>query len=466
MSAGASNAATGFDPETEEPLYRITLGRPGTSHALRIAARLGLPPEVVSDATRHIAPERLRVTELLAEAEAAEEHAAEERARAATERAATEEARRTAEARTGELEAEIERVRASASAERERALADAEQELGGTRADLDALRAEIRAARRLERERRAASTPRALAKERERDRRLGAASERAARAGRSLRAADEPPEVTAPLAAGDTVVAPSLGVRGTIAEIVRDEAVVVGRGGLRVRVPLERLRPDRDGQSDTPIEPAVTIRAPAPTDARRARRTRAYRAGVPRGGPRVRRHRRARRARRAPRDPRPRHRGRPQRSPRRAHAPPPRLVPRVGLCGRGDRRAARLTVSRAANTGRNRPVRALVLVLLSAALARWQRHHRASTTSTSTIEGASGDAAAGKEVFASAGCGGCHTFSAAGSSGSVGPNLDDASPSFDKVVSQVMNGGGPMPSFNGDLTPQQIQDVAAFVSGS
>ncbi len=267
VSAGASNAATGFDPETEEPLYRITLGRPGTSHALRIAARLGLPPEVVSDATRHIAPERLRVTELLAEAEAAEEHAAEERARAATERAATEEARRTAEARTGELEAEIERVRASASAERERALADAEQELGGTRADLDALRAEIRAARRLERERRAASTPRALAKERERDRRLGAASERAARAGRSLRAADEPPEVTAPLAAGDTVVAPSLGVRGTIAEIVRDEAVVVGRGGLRVRVPLERLRPDRDGQSDTPIEPAVTIRAPAPTDA-------------------------------------------------------------------------------------------------------------------------------------------------------------------------------------------------------
>ena len=43
-SDGAANAATGFDPETEEPLYRIALGRPGTSHALRIAARLGLPP--------------------------------------------------------------------------------------------------------------------------------------------------------------------------------------------------------------------------------------------------------------------------------------------------------------------------------------------------------------------------------------------------------------------------------------
>ena len=90
----------------------------------------------------------------------------------------------------------------------------------------------------------------------------------------------------------------------------------------------------------------------------------------------------------------------------------------------------------------------------------------ASTTTTSTTSGGKGDAAAGKEIFASAGCGGCHTFSAAGSTGSVGPNLDDASPSFDKVVAQVTDGGGAMPSFRDDLKPQQIQDVAAFVSGS
>ncbi len=75
-------------------------------------------------------------------------------------------------------------------------------------------------------------------------------------------------------------------------------------------------------------------------------------------------------------------------------------------------------------------------------------------------------AAAGKEVFATAGCGGCHTLSAAGSTGSVGPNLDELAPSFDAVVTQVTNGGGAMPSFKDDLTEQQIQDVAAFVSGS
>ena len=32
----------------------------------------------------------------------------------------------------------------------------------------------------------------------------------------------------------------------------------------------------------------------------------------------------------------------------------------------------------------------------------------------------------GKAIFASAGCGGCHTLKAAGASGNVGPNLDDA----------------------------------------
>ena len=66
-------------------------------------------------------------------------------------------------------------------------------------------------------------------------------------------------------------------------------------------------------------------------------------------------------------------------------------------------------------------------------------------------------------VFASAGCGGCHTFEAAGSSGSVGPNLDDASPSFDAVVTQVTNGGGGMPPYKDQLSEQQIADVTAYV---
>ena len=76
---GAANAATGLDPVTHAPLYRIVLGRPGTSHALQTAERLGLDESIVADARSRVEPERLRIAELLAEAEAAERAAEEER---------------------------------------------------------------------------------------------------------------------------------------------------------------------------------------------------------------------------------------------------------------------------------------------------------------------------------------------------------------------------------------------------
>ena len=77
-----------------------------------------------------------------------------------------------------------------------------------------------------------------------------------------------------------------------------------------------------------------------------------------------------------------------------------------------------------------------------------------------------GDATAGKEVFASAGCVACHTLSEANASGTVGPNLDDAKPSDELVVQRVTLGQGGMPSFKDQLQPQQIADVAAFVSSA
>ena len=78
--------------------------------------------------------------------------------------------------------------------------------------------------------------------------------------------------------------------------------------------------------------------------------------------------------------------------------------------------------------------------------------------------GGEGDPAKGKEVFASAGCGSCHTFEAAGSSGTVGPNLDESSPSYELAVDRVTNGEGSMPPFKDQLSEQQIKDVSAFVS--
>jgi mono/diheme cytochrome c family protein len=74
-----------------------------------------------------------------------------------------------------------------------------------------------------------------------------------------------------------------------------------------------------------------------------------------------------------------------------------------------------------------------------------------------------GDPVAGKQVFETAGCSGCHTLADAGAKGTVGPNLDQAKPPLDRVIDRVTNGKGVMPSFAGQLSDQQIADVAAYV---
>jgi mono/diheme cytochrome c family protein len=85
------------------------------------------------------------------------------------------------------------------------------------------------------------------------------------------------------------------------------------------------------------------------------------------------------------------------------------------------------------------------------------------TTGEEPTTSVEGDAANGEKVFASAGCGGCHTLKAAGSSGNVGPNLDDAKPDVALVLDRVTNGQGVMPSFKGQLSEQEIADVAQYV---
>jgi cbb3-type cytochrome c oxidase subunit III len=69
----------------------------------------------------------------------------------------------------------------------------------------------------------------------------------------------------------------------------------------------------------------------------------------------------------------------------------------------------------------------------------------------------------GKDIF-TANCGSCHTLADAGTSGTVGPNLDQLKPSFEIAQRQVINGGAVMPAFKGTLTPAQITAVAKYVS--
>jgi mono/diheme cytochrome c family protein len=71
----------------------------------------------------------------------------------------------------------------------------------------------------------------------------------------------------------------------------------------------------------------------------------------------------------------------------------------------------------------------------------------------------------GKSIF-SANCGSCHALADAGTSGAVGPNLDESKPPKALVVDRVTNGQGAMPAFKDSLDEQQIQAVADYVAGA
>jgi outer membrane protein assembly factor BamB len=87
------------------------------------------------------------------------------------------------------------------------------------------------------------------------------------------------------------------------------------------------------------------------------------------------------------------------------------------------------------------------------------------TTTGTTAAGTTtaGSAANGEAIF-TASCGSCHTLNAAGTSGTVGPNLDDLKPNEATVDRQVRNGGGGMPAFEGRLSDAQITAVSRYVA--
>ena len=71
----------------------------------------------------------------------------------------------------------------------------------------------------------------------------------------------------------------------------------------------------------------------------------------------------------------------------------------------------------------------------------------------------------GKAVFADT-CGSCHTLSAAGTSGTTGPNLDDVSLDAGAIESIVRDGRGGMPALGDQLSDDEIAAVADFVASN
>jgi plastocyanin len=73
------------------------------------------------------------------------------------------------------------------------------------------------------------------------------------------------------------------------------------------------------------------------------------------------------------------------------------------------------------------------------------------------------DVSAGKKVFVSTGCGACHAMKAAGTTGTLGPNLDKSKASRSTIENVITKGKGTMPAYKAQLTSKQIDDVSEFV---
>jgi cbb3-type cytochrome c oxidase subunit III len=67
-----------------------------------------------------------------------------------------------------------------------------------------------------------------------------------------------------------------------------------------------------------------------------------------------------------------------------------------------------------------------------------------------------------KQLFVQS-CGSCHTLADAGTSGTIGPNLDQLKPPLDAAIEQITNGGGGMPAFRDQLSEEQIRALAEYV---
>ncbi len=251
----AANAAVAVDPSSFEPRYELIAGEPGASHALEIAERLGIDPEVVDRARLGVDPARRQAERLLSEASAARSGADEARVRAEAEAERAASATRRAERREREAQQALEEIRARAEVEREGARRAARAELADAERELSDLRGAIADARREEVARGGAAAPEIeMERVRERDRRLGAASAARERARAALR---DPAEAARAAVVGSQVIDATLGFRGEVVAVRGSHAEVQGPGA-RMRLPLDRLVVVVDGP---PAEPEM-LRSP------------------------------------------------------------------------------------------------------------------------------------------------------------------------------------------------------------
>jgi DNA mismatch repair protein MutS2 len=261
---GVQNASVEFDVETLAPTYRLSIGLPGRSNALAIAARLGLDSALVERARSTLAREDAAVEDLLAGI-----HKERDAAAAALQRA--EELRTDAEKYRDRLEHELRTFEERREAEATAARQALDDELREVRGQLRRLRDEFRSV----------TLSRQWLEEAEQRIQSADTQVRAARQQPERSTAPAAPAAPRPIQPGDTVLVRSVGLRGDVVSVDPDDGQAqVQVGGFRMTVDLRELSREKAAAPEKPVyrqERSVVV--PAAPDVGMTFDMRGWRAG-------------------------------------------------------------------------------------------------------------------------------------------------------------------------------------------
>jgi DNA mismatch repair protein MutS2 len=257
---GVENGSVEFDVETLAPTYRLSIGLPGRSNALAIAARLGLDAALVERARSTVAREDVQVEDLLAGIHREREAAAAELARA-------EQLHDDAVKYRDRLADELRSFEQRREAEWQAARDQLDDELREARGQLRRLRDEFRSVsltrQWMEQAEQRLQDAQTQIKEIARPQpkqRLEAGDPSAPAPAVNLES-----QAPRPLQVGDTVLVRSVGLSGEILSIDEEEQTAeVQVGGFRMQADLAELR--REKKSERRAEPRPAVAAPPPPD--------------------------------------------------------------------------------------------------------------------------------------------------------------------------------------------------------
>ncbi|HVL67219.1 MAG TPA: endonuclease MutS2 [Vicinamibacterales bacterium] len=236
---GVVPAGFGFDPQTFAPTYRLNYGSPGSSLALEIATRLGMPQSIIDEARAHRSQRETQLAEHLARIEKDVQALEHERRLAARERRTLEETAAKLQAREHELRHREETFKRRLDEKIEERLREARRAIDSV---VETVKAKTeRMALDADRRARLIPTGQTGAARAEARAAIDAIGERLRAGGAADTRVASAPAPTRPVAVGDRVSVGALGLEGTV-QSIHDGSAEVDVRGKRLRAKLSELR--------------------------------------------------------------------------------------------------------------------------------------------------------------------------------------------------------------------------------